>query len=515
MAKSTTKGPKVRTFPKPDEAANESSATATAVEDPPPSPETPFDDPPAAEPKPLAKEKKIPKVMTFFQRLQTITMADWGTRAKIRLYRLAPLIDRLRGSETKFIQVYEEPINEQRIKIDHGSGRYRLYLNYKGPAEKGEKELDCVEIDILDHSYPPKVPGKEWMDDPRNNKWAWAKPPEVNPQPPATGLDTLVEAMRVTNDIRREVKEEMVPGTPATPPAPTAVDPWSAAEKILNMRSENPMVAILQQQMADNAKAAEAERERAFKAAEAAREREFKLQQQLLESKSGPGKGIVDQLLELVPMLDKLEPVKKFFGFGNGTGEVVGRAARTTAYDVIKDIAQSPFGANLGQGLGILLSTLATPAAAHTNGAAPAAMPQQPPVVVHNPNLQTGPGAPPPGENPEQRIQRIGQTITGPMLYEFFLKDELGSLWAERMFDMWPDDYMFMRSLGPDNILMRYRQYTPAWAVIQAKEGSFIEFIREFCAWNPNDDDGPAPPNNDDDGVTDLEMEQNWKFLKN
>jgi hypothetical protein len=263
------------------------------------------------------------------------------------------------------------------------------------------------------------------------------------------------------------------------------------------MRSENPMVAILQQQMKDAAAATEAERDRAFKAAESAREREFKLQEQLLTARSAPQKSFMDQLRELADMGDKLDPIKKLLGFG---AEVVtGRAVRTTAYDVVRDIASSPFGANLGQGLGVLLSNLAS-----TQAPAGPAQPMRPQLV---PNPAFHNGGTPTKESDEQRIQRIGQQITQPMLYEFFLKDESGATFAERMFDMWPEDYIFLRTLGAENIVNRYRQFAPAWAVIGPKEPDFITFIQEFCKWDPNEDEGPAPPHDGDAGTVDLESE--------
>jgi hypothetical protein len=144
---------------------------------------------------------------------------------------------------------------------------------------------------------------------------------------------------------------------------------------------------------------------------------------------------------------------------------------RTSAYDVIRDIASSPFGASLGQGLGMLVSNLAIA------GSQPPAMNGAPrpagPVLVPNPGATA--------ENPEQRIQRIGQTITTPMLYEFFLKDESGATWAERMFDMWPEDYIFMRTLGPENIVQRYRQFGPAWAIIGPKNPRLWSSSRSFA----------------------------------
>jgi hypothetical protein len=43
--------------------------------------------------------------------------------------------------------------------------------------------------------------------------------------------------------------------------------------------------------------------------------------------------------------------------------------------------------------------------------------------------------------------------------------------------------------------------------VISYREQDFIQFITEFCAWTPEEDEGPVPPGNEDDGVVDLEPE--------
>ena len=103
----------------------------------------------------------VPKIITFFARINSISKADWGSRACLKLYRLEPIIDRLRGSENKMVVKYEEPVDENRIMLDYGSGRYRLYLNFKMPGEHEGKELDSVEFDILNMQYPPKIPAGE------------------------------------------------------------------------------------------------------------------------------------------------------------------------------------------------------------------------------------------------------------------------------------------------------------------------------------------------------------------
>ena len=465
---------------------------------------TPFDDPAtdtnaangaeaAQEPAQEAKPSP-PRLPSFFQTMNKVQKADWGPRATIYLYRVEPVIDRTRSGDNKYIMTYAEPVNEERIMADCGSGRYKLILNFRKPGADQGDTVDTTYMEILNMKYPPKIPIGEWVDDPRNRKWQWAKEASQGPPPPPapTGVETLVDVMRVTGDLRREMREEMQEQQPAQPVTP-AVDPWSAAEKILNMRSENPMVAILQQQMKDAAAATEAERQRAFTAAEAAREREFKLQEKLMEARSAPAKSMMDQLLELAAMGDKLEPLKKMFGF-NGAGEASGRIARTTALDVVRDLVTGPAGATLAQGLGVLLSNLAT-ASTPPTGAAP--------IVL---NAAQPNGTVPPVEHPEQRIQRIGETITRPMLAEYFMKGATGKEWAQTMFDLWPEDYVYMRALGAENIVGRYRKFPQAWAAIGYREQDFITFISEFCSWN-TEDEAPAPPTDGDPGTIDLDAE--------
>ena len=106
MSRQPKKGPKVQPIGN------------TAVQDPP---ETDRSTPTA--PPLKAKRDTVPKQDTFFGRIARVQKDDWGTRAKIKAYRLEPIIDRLRGSENKYITIYHEPITEEKMKIDHGSGR--------------------------------------------------------------------------------------------------------------------------------------------------------------------------------------------------------------------------------------------------------------------------------------------------------------------------------------------------------------------------------------------------------
>ena len=174
--------------------------------------------------RPPKGEDRIPRVLGFFKRIDAIAKEDWGARAAIKVYRLEPSIDRLRLGEPKHIQRYTEPIDEDRIKADHGSGRYRLYLNFKVPTEQSERELDSMEVDILDMNFPPKLARGEWLDIPANKKWEWCRnllPPTPGEKAEAqrSATSEIVEAMQVVSQIQNEAREQSRPADKAEQPS--------------------------------------------------------------------------------------------------------------------------------------------------------------------------------------------------------------------------------------------------------------------------------------------------------
>ncbi len=419
------------------------------------------------------------------------------------MYRLAPIINRLVGSEHKFITIYGEPITEEKIKIDHGSGKYRLYLNFKRPETKEEKELDSVELEILDMKFPPVIPPGEWVDDPRNKQWAWAKPLGAGPnfqngqQQQAPAIDPLAAfgtfmdiqdrlreqtpaqasqpAQSPANDLLAQLKLLKEVTQPSAPAAP-AKDPLELAISLMTImnqqRAENPIVDMMRAEL------------------QAVRE-------ELKEARKTPPaaqKSFMDQLMEMATD-DKMDKVKRVMGiFGGGDGG--GRPVRTTPLELAREFISSPMGANIGQGVAVLLTQMMAP---KPNGAPP----QQYPTVL---NQQNPNGTAPPVELPETRIQRIGAQITRPMIAHFMRGGE-GQDFAQSMYDMGAEDYVFMRGLGADNIIARYRAFPEAWNYVQAEAGRFEEYIRAFCTWDPNSDEGPAPSEGDD-GVVDLESQE-------
>jgi hypothetical protein len=492
MAKSTSRPPKL---PTPIDTSTPFDAPVSdmgAAEAPPPEQ--------AEEPPAKLNGQHRPglttKTPTFIQTMNSVPKGDWGPRANIYLYRVEPVIDRTRSGDSKFINVYAEPVSEDRVMADYGSGRYKMILNFRKPGAATGDVIDSTYMDILNMKYPPKIPLGEWTDDPRNKKWAWAKEangiPVAAPAPASSGLEAVVDVMRATSEMRRDIREEMQASAPLTPPAPPALpDPFDTAKKIMDMRGNDPMIAALMQRL-----------DAADKAAERSRDREFELLRELRQTATKPvetTKGLVEQLLDVAANVEKLEPIKKLFGFTGG--EVTGRAARTTGMDILNNLVSGPAGTMLAQGLGTLLVNLPrmfTPA----EGAPGQGQPPTQPIVL------PPPGAPPTQmpETPEQKLQRIGMTVTEPMLYEFFLRGATGDVWADRMNDLWPNDFAFVKSIGPDVLVNHYRQ-TRAWMLIAPKEAEFKQFMADFCAFDPNAES--TEQSDDDTGIVDLEAEEN------
>jgi len=496
MAKSTTTRGKVSEIRDPQPPVNSDSETATAVMDPPEAetveiPPTPFDERPPE----LPKRKAPPKAMTFFDRVQDIPLADWGTRAKIKLYRLAPIINRLVGSENKYITIYAEAITEEKIKRDHGSGRYRLYLNYKNAGERNEKEIDMIELDILDMNYPPKVPAGEWIDDDRNKQWAWARQPGMPaappppPPPPASGVAELVNMLRVGSEMRKEIREEMQPAqtaaAPAAPAAPAPVDPWAAAEKILNMRSENPMVTLMQEQLKLSNLAAEAARDREFKSEQAARDREFKLQEKLLEASkaqqtAAAPKGLLEQLTEFAAITDKLEPLKRLFGGGSAEAAAPIRSGKFAMWDFAREVVPQVMNSKI-------LNALADKIAA-------------------SPSPQLGnPAAAPANGNGARTVDdtmTFVQHVVTPAMLLFYKDEDDGATFAEWLYGGHPARVTELQAYGEQRIFELYKNYAPRpdWTNVLAARGepAFAQFIHEFCTWKPEEEEAtqgsPAAP---------------------
>ena len=430
----------------------------------------------------------------FFDRLRNIAIPDWGTRYYLYVYRLEPLIDRLRSGEIKYTMRYAEPIDEQKLMLEHGSGRYRLNLVALKPATGKDSgtEIGRYECDILNAAYPPKIPKGEWMDDPRNKKWAWAREPDApTPATAAQSSGSVIDAMRVVNEIRGQVRDEMEPDQEPDNPVATAL---GMAKDLLQMRADNPMVDILKDELKDL---------RAEAAAERAENRKLQAEMRApaAPQATNPITNVVQTIKELEPLFEKFMPkvteaAKEVVrGRRPGFGEILVEQGLPILGDILKPWSTA-LAARFMQ-------------AQPPNGYAPIG--PQPAVPQPGQPVIAGPAAQP---TPPRIIQFLSQ----PMVISAFKshfddfvraktddEKEAGLEFAYWIFkSMGEQPLIDARAMGTSNILMLFKNTAPIWATLQQHESKLVEFLDQVVSWKP----ATMQPNNDnaDDEVQDLTM---------
>jgi flagellar biosynthesis chaperone FliJ len=128
---------------------------------------------PGAEPEfPPAPDTKGEQADPFIY-LRSFSTDEWRFLTAY-LYRTAPITNR-RGTEV-YIGVYNSPIDQSDVMKEHGSGGYRMDVTQDPPGGGKRRRLRQCYFELLHPDHPPKVPIGEWVDDPRNDKWKWAKP---------------------------------------------------------------------------------------------------------------------------------------------------------------------------------------------------------------------------------------------------------------------------------------------------------------------------------------------------
>jgi len=475
------------------------TATATAETEPPeaaPSEKKRIGRPPKS-------EDRIPRVLSFFNRVSAIEKDDWGQRAFIKVYRLEPSIDRTRLGEPKHIAKYSEPIDEDRIKSDHGSGRYRLYLNFKAPTEKTERELDSMEIDILDMNFPPKLARGEWLDIPYNKKWEWCRAmlpktdaEQIQQKTSATG--DLVEALDVLDRVQSRAEDRMRPqqpqpnqtldiirGVKELMPPPPAPAPPATENKMLDT-----VVALLTKQIdRDATEAAELRKE--------IREMREKPNQE----KKGPFGSLKDIVTEVKGILPDLKEM--FPGFAAKAGELATSVARSRMSGD-QEFWQPTIGKLVDGVMPIIQMTTAKfmsgrpPQPQPGTGQPgpqpriPGAAPDQPPTVA----APNGSAAAPPAAGPPALsfLHRIA-----PALMNHLRDDMSGGDFAEWMFSGFGPEIdnlswvSIKNAIGADAIVEMFRD-SPYWQELQLIEAKFIKFVQEFCAWQPGAEEQTLTP---------------------
>lgn len=455
---------------------------------------------------------------SFFQTCSRIDPQDWGTRASIYLYRAEPIIDRSRSGDFHYVDKYSETINEDRILTDHGSGKYRLMLNFQKPGASVSSTVDTSVLTLLNVKFPPKIAPGDWVDDPKNNKWAWAK--ESFPKPPsANGAGQVLETLKVFSDIQKGLKEDEKPREPA-PVLPNPVSQVRETIQALKELAPQPAPPATENQTLQsivnliiNQSKQQADQATAQIAAQAAQNNTL-LQALLARGNQAPqsNTSFTDAINvisdKLIPLVEKLKPsaeeaISNFTRKSKMSGwqEMI-----QPAIPVVVDFLK-PFGVALATRL-LTPASNAFPASATPPGmgAMPGALPQPAPEVA--PQVPGAAAGFPPVLN----------MLAVPMLTYMRLDGDprqLGRDFASWVHEGYSADPRFSQALalarasGASSVVVAFKA-SPYWLdkgltrdqpSLAEMEPKFQVFIESFLRWQPSEEEEEY---DGDEGVIDI-----------
>jgi hypothetical protein len=449
--------------------------TAAKTDDSPPVPPPPKKNKGGRPPK---TQDRIPRVLSFFDKVAEIPKDDWGPRARIKIYRTEPSIDRVSLGKKRYVRDSLQPIDEDAIKRATwgGSGSYRLYLTYKAPNEREGKELDSVEVDILDTEYPPRLEPGEWLDLPENAKWKWAKGLLEPPPPvPQTPMSSIVEVMNATNEIRKTAIEEMRQAAPAAAAENPMVTAMGLAKELLTIRADNPMVTMMSEQLTAMRAELAAQRARSDmltdKLSEKAKQEDKPADPlQTIKSIFDTFKSVREQAADVMPSSggrSRLGPWMEFF-----------QPVLPGIVDMLKPVA----------------------VAIAQQGSQPNPAPR--------PQIQQTPSAHPPQED----FAVFLDLITPRMFH--FLRDyeDPAPEFASWFHDGWGPTAQraidTINGMGGVPAVMNFYRASKHWPQISGIEPQFTKFLADVIAWRPETEEPETPPADaTEQPVIDLEAE--------
>jgi hypothetical protein len=111
---------------------------------------------------------------SFWQWLDEIPKDDWQNLI-CYVWRTGPMIDLSNGGKPITIDKVAQPFDQMYMYKTHGSGSYRFDVCYAKPDGKERSRIRQAFETLVNLDYPPRVGMGEWIDDPRNKNWEWAK----------------------------------------------------------------------------------------------------------------------------------------------------------------------------------------------------------------------------------------------------------------------------------------------------------------------------------------------------
>ncbi len=440
------------------------------------------------------KDVEIP-VEEFSSILANLTDADWSKGHIIYVYRSDPFYDNTNGGRSpKYIAVETQPISEESLKQEYGSGTYKIQLN------KGDKKVALTIWSILDPKFPPHLPPGDWLEHPRNKKWVSWKPAvnkwwadkmrDATGPTQGSGDGVPPYMVQFMNDVRNEVrhaepskKDDITASIISVLPAllqqaNTAQDP---AKMITALRDAKEFLApaVVPVVKEDNGMM------------------QFVLAQltRLQESNDKLMGIILTQKNEAAKPADPLNQVETMIKLvGAVSGIVQPAAAREPWQDVVSDLG--PKVLDLGQQF-IMSRTQETMARtraleAQRRNSAPATQP------VNQPSQPTTEAQPVNAEViPPEEIDTMqrGLLINIATLAKSALDLGLtGDAFADQMcFKFGQANYdMFIKAIPKDQLIQKFQAVPEAWKEISPFEPILQEFIDQFYAF-AEDEPEPTP----------------------
>ena len=158
---------------------------------------------------------------SFFDGLKALTEQDWKDLYTVYLYRCEPYTDRKVTGNDNFIMKYTQPIDQQSVMEEYGSGKYLAVLNVFNPATRHSKAAYSHYFRIMNMNFPPKLPLGEWISDGRNKDWAWAKPlleaaeskrlQQQQAQGTSAGMDQAAEMFKAAVNAVKQLRPDAAP----------------------------------------------------------------------------------------------------------------------------------------------------------------------------------------------------------------------------------------------------------------------------------------------------------------
>lgn len=126
------------------------------------------------------------------------------------LYRLEPVLDLTRGgTQPKYVTKFASSFDPETVKLNPscGSGVYKVQLVKYNSTHRKNETVHMHIFEVLDPAYPPKVPAGAWMEDPRNERWNWAK--QGQGQGKQNGQDIFSNPNPSPLDIAKFIRDEI------------------------------------------------------------------------------------------------------------------------------------------------------------------------------------------------------------------------------------------------------------------------------------------------------------------